>query len=310
MQEKELDLEKIKVSKKIDLFNVSIICIDDRNIDSAIHSIETSSKHINFGKKILITNESLLNPKKISLIKQLNIEVHLIPKISSINDFSFFCLNNLIDYVKTDFCLLVQWDGWVINPFNWNSSFLEFDYIGAAWPHYKSNNVGNGGFSLRSKKLLEATKEMVNIKKPLLCDLIEDDFICREFRDDFVNHYKIKFPSAKLADKFSIERKFWTNESFGFHGFFNFDQIFTDNSYLGYIENLHNDCYGNRLSYDLVINLLRANRFSFAKYVLERRVITSGWIKKNIRLKIFFLLKRYVYRLPIRRKPSKQTDVY
>ena len=303
MQEKELDLEQIKEHKKLDLKNVSIICIDDRNIDSAIYSIETSSKYINFGKKILITNESLINQNNLSLIEKLHIEVNLIPKITSIHEFSFFCLNNLVDYVKTDYCLLVQWDGWVINPFNWNNSFLDFDYIGATWP--KSNIVGNGGFSLRSKRLLVASKEMVNLKNPLLNNLIEDDFICREFRDDFVNHYKIKFPSVKLADKFSIERKPWTNESFGFHGFFNFDQVFTDISYKGYIENLHNDCYGNRLSYDLVINLLRSNRFSFAKYVLERRVITSGWIRKNIRLKIFFLLKRYVYRFPIKRKLSK-----
>jgi len=301
MQEKELDLEKIKVSKKIDLFNVSIICIDDRNIDSAIYSIETSSKYINFGKKILITNESLLSQKKNFLLKQLNIEVHLIPKISSINDFSFFCLNNLIDYVKTDYCLLVQWDGWVINPYNWNSSFLDFDYIGATWPQYKYNNVGNGGFSLRSKRLLEASKEMVNVKNPPLCDLIEDDFICREFRDDFINFYEIKFPSEKLADEFSIERKPWTNESFGFHGFFNFDQIFLDDSYKDYTETLHNDCFGNRLSYDLVINLLKNNRFSFAEYILKRRVNTSGWIRKNIRLKIYFFLKKYFFRFQIKR---------
>ena len=41
---------------------------------------------------------------------------------------------------QTDSCLLK--DG--------IEDFLEFDYIGAPWPHLR-NQIGNGGFSLRDK---------------------------------------------------------------------------------------------------------------------------------------------------------------
>ena len=35
------------------------------------------------------------------------------------------------------------------------------DYIGAPWPHFRDgHNVGNGGFSLRSRRLLEACREL------------------------------------------------------------------------------------------------------------------------------------------------------
>ena len=61
-------------------------------------------------------------------------------------------------YIDTDFCLIIQGDGFVIHPENWTDEFLKYDYIGAPWrnlAHYSFIRVGNGGFSLRSKKLLK-----------------------------------------------------------------------------------------------------------------------------------------------------------
>lgn len=66
-------------------------------------------------------------------------------------------------HVTTDFCLIVQADGYVLNPQLWTDDFLNYDYIGAPWrlrkdayidPFGNQIRVGNGGFSLRSKKLL------------------------------------------------------------------------------------------------------------------------------------------------------------
>ena len=43
----------------------------------------------------------------------------------------------------------------------WRPEFLDYDYIGAVWPHVLDKyNVGNGGFSLRSKALLEACRAL------------------------------------------------------------------------------------------------------------------------------------------------------
>ena len=53
--------------------------------------------------------------------------------------------------------LLIQWDGYVVNPEAWDPAFLGCDYLGAKWYwHDDGMRVGNGGFSLRSRRLLDA----------------------------------------------------------------------------------------------------------------------------------------------------------
>ena len=58
--------------------------------------------------------------------------------------YSEFVIRELHKYVDTSHCLLVQWDGYVLNPKSWLPQFLDYDYIGAPW---NGNVVGNGGFS-------------------------------------------------------------------------------------------------------------------------------------------------------------------
>src|SRR5476651_2455270 len=42
--------------------------------------------------------------------------------------FVMYCLTHFID---TDFALIVQDDGWVVNGNNWRDEYLNYDYIGA-----------------------------------------------------------------------------------------------------------------------------------------------------------------------------------
>ena len=53
--------------------------------------------------------------------------------------------------------LIIQHDGFILNHKAWDNEFLNYDYIGAPvyWMGNKLIEVGNGGFSLRSKKLLK-----------------------------------------------------------------------------------------------------------------------------------------------------------
>jgi hypothetical protein len=117
--------------------------------------------------------------------------------------------------------LFCQHDGYPININCWDDRFLDYDYIGSPWgtdrPDYK--RVGNGGFSLRSAKLL---KIVSNIIPPY--DWPEDLMICDIFGDVLQNEYGIKFAPIDLAIKFSYEvdipeRTTKLNESFGFHDF-------------------------------------------------------------------------------------------
>jgi hypothetical protein len=114
----------------------------------------------------------------------------------------------------------VQWDGWIINEGAWMPKFLEYDYIGAVWFwHPKGLRVGNGGFSLRSKKLCQLTAS----PEFQYADLNEDDLICHLNRDFLVSN-GIKFAPEELARHFSYERELSDIPTFGFHGEFHMNK--------------------------------------------------------------------------------------
>ena len=97
------------------------------------------------------------------------------------HEYSWFMMFALWRVVPTGFALVVQDDGWVVNAANWTDEFLQCDYIGApihlariVTPHSVSwrngfawtqelgaadrivTPVQNGGFSLRSQRLMRA----------------------------------------------------------------------------------------------------------------------------------------------------------
>jgi hypothetical protein len=59
---------------------------------------------------------------------------------------------------------VVQYDGMAANKMHWSDDYYNYDYIGAPWPDRftwirPEEKVGNGGFSLRSMKLIEALRD-------------------------------------------------------------------------------------------------------------------------------------------------------
>src|SRR5690606_2721249 len=108
------------------------------------------------------------------------------------------------------------------NPDAWTEEFLTYDYIGAPWWYMDDMNVGNGGFSLRSKKLLDILKN---------ADFIteydhEDHHICRTYHKE-LEALGVRYAPQALAERFAIEgvskensptaNNTW-NGQFGFHG--------------------------------------------------------------------------------------------
>lgn len=49
-------------------------------------------------------------------------------------EYNLFVLYQLMYYIETDYCLIVQNDGWVLNGQNWQDAYREYDYIGAPLP--------------------------------------------------------------------------------------------------------------------------------------------------------------------------------
>jgi hypothetical protein len=274
----------------ISLKEVTLVCFDTRNLEAAINSMARSMSHINFSESIFFTNQELCSKEFVSYTKDLGIRVVFVNDVKSITQYSLFILEKLDSYINTNFCLVTQWDSWVINSKSWDMDFLNYDYIGAIWPDYIENKVGNGGFSLRSKRLLKSTREILETNSDFSIPLIEDDFICREKRKIFEEKYQLKFPDVELANKFSVERNGIPIGSFGFHGMFNFNFVISkDNELRKLINTLSSDCFLDIASYDLTKSLINDKRFNIAKLVILKRLKVLGFSTKNIRL-IFLLL--------------------
>jgi hypothetical protein len=146
--------------------------------------------------------------------------------------------------VEEDFNLIIHADGYAVNKDAWTDEFWNYDYTGAVWKKWTwwcENLVGNGGFCLRSKKLLSALDALnlptdvddypgTVLEKDWLASqgyakqlryIPEDDIICRWYRQKLEKEFGIKFAPLALADQFSIERNFespWLGKSLGFHG--------------------------------------------------------------------------------------------
>lgn len=188
----------------LELPNVTIVCIDCAGKARSISALVESTKEINFFAAYWMTSLAQRTPHPIILFP--------IRHIGSKEDYSTFVVKELYKHFETDFVLVIQWDGYVINPGAWTDEFLQYDYIGAPW-HFRTDfKVGNGGFSLRSKKLMTllATSPEITRLHP------EDDTTAIIYRQFLIDR-GIKFAPLELARKFSTENEPY-RASFGFHG--------------------------------------------------------------------------------------------
>jgi len=198
----------MKKLKQITLVNIN--CIDP---EISIKSLEYSMREIEFAKVVLFSDKKPFNIKD-------DIEFIKINKINSLDDYSRFCINELLKYIETDYVINCQNDGFIINPHLWTEEFLNYDYIGAPWASNsewaKKNRVGNGGFCLKSKKFLELCTQIHYISG-------HDDVIVTNDYYDFFTRNGIKYAPVEVAMKFSLEMKipecdYDLNNCFGFHG--------------------------------------------------------------------------------------------
>jgi glycosyltransferase involved in cell wall biosynthesis len=144
--------------------------------------------------------------------------VMLNPDLHSKEAYSEFIIKQGYKFVDTSHCLIFQHDGFVNNWQAWDNDFLNYDYIGAPWYYVDGMAVGNGGFSLRSKRLMEivATDPNIQFTHP------EDHHICRTYRPYLEKKYGIKFAPLEVAERFSFEGYMQPSkhlsDQFGKHG--------------------------------------------------------------------------------------------
>lgn len=161
----------------IDLKNVTIICVDCVSAERALKAMDFSIKNIKFGASKILTSQN---------ISHNSIEIVKIDRLDYV-EYSRFIVYELWKHIDTDYALLIQSDGFVVSPNHWQDDFLNYDYIGAPWNLPQDDfsfrdafgnivRVGNGGFSLRSKKLLSLPTKLNLEWKPYFGFYNEDGF--------------------------------------------------------------------------------------------------------------------------------------
>lgn len=96
---------------------------------------------------------------------------------------------------------------------HWDPAFLAHDYIGASWPQFSDgHDVGNGGFSLRSRRLLQACQS------PRFQQAHPEDVLIGRTHRPWLEAQGLRFAPRSLADRFSAERVGDPLRSFGYHG--------------------------------------------------------------------------------------------
>jgi len=206
---------------KKSLSDITLIAYSSNDVAENIQGLLKCTEYFDFGAvKILSHKQPDYLPEGITYERARGIK--------DINDFNEYMFLNLGDHVQTSHCLYVQHHAYIINPEIWTNDFLEYSYIGAPWPivenAYIANNgerarQGNGGFSLRSKILLDLPKKMGWELREEQGWKNEDGNICCYYRKEMLEN-GIKYAPLDIACKFSYENTIPENvgiKPFGFH---------------------------------------------------------------------------------------------
>lgn len=198
--------------------SICLVIADTREHDEAIKVIEHNCSMMHFDQVLFFTDRDY-TLDSVTIIKT--------PIIKDRDQYSRLILTQLAPLIETDYALVTQCDGFIYNAGAWSEKYLDFDYVGAPWWYYPFNHVpphplstpstcvGNGGFSLRSTKLINYVHEFTD-DRIWSCIVPEDLFICRTLRPH-LEERGMKWAPEYWAHRFCCEDRPYEGQ-FGIHG--------------------------------------------------------------------------------------------
>ncbi|MDE2367470.1 MAG: hypothetical protein KGN16_00745 [Burkholderiales bacterium] len=244
---------------RLQLPRITLVAIDTRAPALAAQSLQRSMAQADFGRVLLFADAAA--PRRDG------IETVAIAPLRSGAEYSRFVLRELPDHVQTSHVLVTQWDGFVVDASAWRDEFLDWDYIGAVWPEQPAAiSVGNGGFSLRSQRLLAAGRD------PRLVELHpEDQVLCRERREFLEREHGLRWAPPALARRFAFENESPREPTFGFHGPYNLPRFVDEATLAAWLDALPDDFFRGRDARRLARALLARRMTATARRLLDRR---------------------------------------
>ena len=258
---------------RLSLAQVTLCAVDTRAPALAVQSLLQSMRHVDFGRVVLFTHGWL------PTVVLPGIEIVDIEPIRSSAGYSSFVMRLLPGHIRTSHVLITQWDGFVTHPEAWTDEFLVHDYVGSVWPDEPEDcNVGNGGFSLRSRRFLAAGQDArITHEHP------EDEVLCRTHRAFLEQTHGVSFAPARLARRFAHENEAPRGHTFGFHGPYNLPGVLDEATLIEWLPRLPDDFFRGRDARRLARAMLMRGMPTAAGQLLRRRV-GAGRTDPNTRL--------------------------
>jgi hypothetical protein len=246
----------------LDLPQLTLCAVDTRTPALALQAMARCMAGIRFGRCVFLTQGQARDVP-------CGIEAFDIGTIDSGAAYSGFVLRQLPQWVLTSHVLLVQWDGFVCDASRWEDGFLQVDYLGAPWGKAPQGHVvGNGGFSLRSRRLLLALQD------PALAERLhhpEDVCIAQSLRPRLEREHGIVFGSPQQAARFAYENESPPGPTFGFHGLFNLPRVLPQSEMAALLDALPDPVARGRDAFKLARALLRCGMPALSRRLLQRR---------------------------------------
>lgn len=156
--------------------DITVVAIHGNGgIEREIPALRKNMEALPGSKGLIITNKLI----------DTDIPQKLVHQTLDYESFQDFLVYGLFGYIDTEYALISQSDGWILNPANWRDEWFNYDFIGgythAAFVPSEGNYytnyswvgkkgavvVQNGGLSLRSRRFLEAPTKYGIMKVPM-----------------------------------------------------------------------------------------------------------------------------------------------
>ncbi|MBL8353141.1 MAG: hypothetical protein JNL87_22845 [Burkholderiaceae bacterium] len=267
---------------RLSLPEVTLVCVDTRTPELGIAAMQRCREQVDFADALLFSDPSRV-PQPPAGIRVLPLQVDSVPAYSE------FMLRGLLPHVASPHLLVVQWDGFVLDASQWDPAFLQYDYIGAPLRNQPPERaVGNGGFSLRSRRLLQALMDpAMLVRHP------EDTCICHDNRPRLEGEHGIRFAPVELAARFAYERLPPGGPTFGFHGLFNLHRVMPADELHALVRGLPDSLARGLDAHDLCATLIALGRLDTAAAILDKRRRLGMNDRRTLRLRLRLALARW-----------------
>ncbi len=203
----------VSYRKRVSLPDVTLVMVETREHELAYLAVGECLDKAEFGNVLIFTDQA-------GYFRGQGDIIH-VPDWPEKIGWSRHTWQGISPYMRTSHALCIQWDSWIMDPGKWRDEWLQYDFIGAPWWYKDGKNVGNGGFSLRSTRLMRYLRDH---RDRFPCHTaLDDDLLCRGYRPELEDRGFVWAPQDVAQDfAFECVRPDKSATHFGFHACFNF----------------------------------------------------------------------------------------